>query len=231
MFNIIGNGMLARAFASSILGQADAVVYASGVSNSDCVDIAQFERERRLLSASLEDAPVNAWFIYFGTCSVYDPDAQKKAYVRHKLEMEAIVLSHARGQVIRLPQIAGPQAPPSTLIAYLVAKVRSGEQIQVWQDSVRNIIDVEDVVKIVSTLASQRFLDMKVINVANPVSISVMDLVRTIESCLHISPRVELVKKGCPYDIDISALSGVFESAGVEFGPNYLVNALKKYYL
>jgi len=223
--------MVARSFASAALDQASAVVFASGVSNSDCVDIAQFERERMLLSTSLADTPLNASFIYFGTCSVYDPDAQKKAYVRHKLEMEAIVLSHAQGRVIRLPQIAGPNAPPNTLIASLVAKVRSGEQIQVWQDAVRNIIDIEDVVKIVSTLASQRFLDKKVVNVANPVSISVIDLVRAIESCLHISPRVELVKKGCPYDIDISALRGIFELAGVEFGPNYLVNAIKKYYL
>lgn len=228
---VVGNGMVARSFASAALEQASAVVYASGVSDSDCADIAQFERERRLLCASLEDTPLNALFIYFGTCSVYDPDAQKKAYVRHKLEMEAIVLAHAQGRVIRLPQIAGPKAPSNTLIASLVAKVRSGEQIQVWQDAVRNIIDIEDVVKVVSTLVSERFLDKKVINVASPVSISVMDLVRAIESCLHISPRVELVKKGTPYDIDVSALSGVFESAGVEFGSNYLVNAIKKYYL
>jgi nucleoside-diphosphate-sugar epimerase len=223
--------MVAQSFASAAFEQASVVVYASGVSNSDCVDMAQFERERRLLSASLADAPLNASFIYFGTCSVYDPDAQKKAYVRHKLEMEAIVLSRVQGRVIRLPQIAGPKAPPNTLIAALVSKVRSGEQIQVWQDAVRNVIDIEDVVKIVCLLASQRFLDKKIINVANPVSISVMDLVRAIESCLHISSRIELVKKGSPYDIDTSALCGVFELAGVEFGPNYLVNLIKKYYL
>jgi UDP-2-acetamido-2,6-beta-L-arabino-hexul-4-ose reductase len=228
---IIGSGMIARSFASGLLDHTGVVIYASGVSNSDCADTTQFERERRFLSASLGEAHPASPFIYFGTCSVYDPDGQKKAYVRHKLEMEALVLSHSQGRVIRLPQIAGPKPPPNTLIASLVAQVRAGGVIQVWQDAVRNIIDIDDVVRIVHALASHNFLDMRVINVANPVSISVMDLIHAIEYCLQIRPRVELVKKGGAYHIDTTALRGIVELAGVDFGPNYLVNAIKKYYI
>lgn len=228
---VIGSGMIARAFASAISDSHNVVVYASGVSNSDCTDVTKFDRERNLLSDSLGKACVARPFIYFGTCSVYDPDAQKKAYVRHKVEMEALVLSHAAGRVIRLPQIAGPNPPPNTLIASLVAKVRAGETIRVWQDAVRNIIDIEDVVRIVKVLANQNFLDKSVINVANPVSISVMDLINAIEYGLQVSPRVELVKKGCPYKIDTDALRDILKLASVEFGQDYLLKTIRKYYL
>jgi UDP-2-acetamido-2,6-beta-L-arabino-hexul-4-ose reductase len=228
---VIGGGMVARAFASPLLNHTDVIIYASGVSNSDCADLAHFERERTLLSASLSEASGASPFIYFGTCSVYDPDAQKKDYVRHKLEMEALVLSHPQGRVIRLPQIAGPKPSPNTLIASLVAKVRAGVVIQVWQDAVRNIIDIEDVVRIVQVLATQNFLDKRVINVANPKSISVMDLIHAIEYCLDICSRVEIIKKGALYEIDTHALRDIVKMAGVDFGPNYLVNAIKKYYI
>ena len=53
-------------------------------------------------------------------------------YVLHKKRMEELVLGYPKGYVIRMPQLVGPNAPPSTLVTYLVSKIRQGETIEVW---------------------------------------------------------------------------------------------------
>lgn len=227
---VLGNGMVARAFSAGMHSNPDAVIFASGVSNSDCTDPLQFERERALLAASLAQAPHAHPFLYFGTCSVYDPDAQAKAYVLHKQRMEALALSHPAGCVIRLPQVAGPNAPPNTLIAALVGKIRAGEEVSVWSQAVRNIIDVEDVVRIIDAWLADERSRAQILNVANPVSVPVMDVIQAIESALHLVAKVALVPKGARYEIDTEAMRTAADSAGVKFGPDYLSNVIRKYY-
>jgi nucleoside-diphosphate-sugar epimerase len=227
---IIGNGMVARAFANGLRLNQNLVIFASGVSNSDCTDPEQFERERSLLSHALDETPPAIPFLYFGTCSIYDPDALAKAYVIHKVEMEELVFSHPAGCVIRLPQLAGPNAPSNTLLSALVSKIKADEEVQVWSNAVRNIIDVDDVVKIVDALLLEGLANNRVINVANPLSIKVTDLINVIESALHLVARVVLIPKGARYEIDTEAMLAAAESAKVYFGENYLLKTITKYY-
>jgi len=227
---VIGNGMMARAFSGGVHLNPDAVIFASGVSNSDCTDATQFERERTMLIACLAETPPKHPFLYFGTCSVYDPDAQTKAYVIHKQMMEALALSHPVGYVIRLPQVAGPNAPYNTLIAALVSKIRNGEEVRVWAHAVRNIIDVEDAVKIIDAWLAQGQPDTRILNVANPITVPVMDVIHAIESALHLVAKITLVPKGARYEIDTESMRGAANSAGVEFGPDYLSKVIRKYY-
>jgi nucleoside-diphosphate-sugar epimerase len=227
---IIGNGMVARAFANGLRLNSNLVIFASGVSNSDCTDPEQFERERSLLFHTLDETPRTIRFLYFGTCSVYDPDALAKAYVIHKMEMEELVLSHPAGCVIRLPQLAGPNAPSNTLLSALVSKIKADEEVQIWSNAVRNIIDVDDVVKIVDALQLEGLANNRVINVANPLSIKVTDLINVIESALHLDARVVLIPKGARYEIDTEAMLAAAESAKVYFGENYLLETIAKYY-
>ena len=89
---IIGNGMVARAFANGLRLNSNLVIFASGVSNSNCNFQEQFERERSLLFNTINKTSQTVPLLYFGTCSIYDPDAHAKAYVIHKREMEKLVL-------------------------------------------------------------------------------------------------------------------------------------------
>ena len=86
---VIGDGLMARAFSGSDLPEG-VVVFASGVSNSLETDLRQFKRERSLLEETLRQHP-QATLVYFGTCSVYDPERSSTPYVRHKLEMESLI--------------------------------------------------------------------------------------------------------------------------------------------
>ena len=116
MYKVIGNGMLAQALLNYFKTNQDLVFFASGVSNSDCTDTKQFERERTLLCKELDKNLLTNKFIYFGTCSIYDPDSQEKPYLTHKINMEKLVLSHPCGCVFRLPQLAGSNGPQNNLL-------------------------------------------------------------------------------------------------------------------
>jgi nucleoside-diphosphate-sugar epimerase len=227
---IVGRGMIAKAFSRGLLRNRSLVVYASGVSDSDCAEHESFERERALLKTTLSRAGKEIPFIYFSTCSVYDPDVSDRPYVRHKQAMEALVLSHSAGLVVRLPQVAGPNAAPNTLLAYLVFRIREGHYVQVWDQAVRNLVDVEDVVRIVEAWLTLPLPADRVLNVANPKSIKVTELVQIIESALGLVAKVKRVSKGASYHIDTQPMLAAAAMAQVDFGNDYLHRLIRKYF-
>ena len=140
---IIGSGLLANAFLKSPLNIENVTIYAAGVSNSNCSDESEFKREHLRLVEALKKSPKNNVFIYFGTCSVYDPLVFKTPYVIHKLEMEKIVHSHHSYHIFRLPQVAGETSNPHTLLNFLHARISRSEKFNLWENAERNIIDVK----------------------------------------------------------------------------------------
>jgi len=228
--HIVGAGLLATAFSSGLVLNRSVVVYASGVSRSDCIDPEPFARERALLTKTLTQTDYDRPFLYFGTCSAYDPDVCNTPYVRHKLAMEALVLAHPHGLVVRLPQVAGPSAQPKTLLASLVTSIRAGQEVQVWEYAVRNLVDVDDVVRIVDAWLTLPLPAGRIINVANPTSISVLELVRTIESTLGLVAKIKRVPKGASYDIDTNPMLAPAALAKVSFGADYLHRVIRKYF-
>lgn len=227
---IVGRGMIATAFCTGLVRNRSLVVFASGVSNSACVDQELFRREQNLLTSTLAKAGGDRPFLYFGTCSVFDPDALDRPYVRHKLAMEALALSHPTGLVVRLPQVVGPQAPPNTLLTSMVARIRAGQEVQIWDQAVRNLVDVDDVVRIVDAWLSLPLPPGRVLNVANPRSVKVTELVQTIESALGLVAKVKRVSRGAPYYIDIHPMSAAASLAQVDFGHDYLHRLVRKYF-
>lgn len=228
---IVGHGMLAKAFKTSDSVAESVCIFASGVSNSRCNDVNEFNREADLLRKKLAAHNEPAAFVYFGTCSVYDPASQVQPYVLHKLAMEQMVQMHPFGLIARLPQVAGPNASPYTLLAVLCESIRSGQTIKVWQNATRNIIDVVDVVKIVSSWTSGPNQIGKVINIANPVSHPLKTIIESVESVLGRKGKLEMVSAGAAYAIDISAIGPLIENLGVNFDKDYLFRVISRYYL
>lgn len=227
---IIGSGLLARAFAAQFTHRDDVCIYAAGVSNSSCVDKQEFERERCLLSDSVQQTLHAGIFVYFGTCSVADPEAQKTPYVQHKQTMEKIVALHPRHLTLRLPQVAGKTSNPHTLLNYLFARISRSEAFDLWKNAKRNIIDIDDVVAIAGKYILDESVRNTTLNIANPVNYSMIDIVRALESVVGKRAVYYLVERGTEYSIDTTKLGPVLISAGVEFGSDYLLKVLKKYY-
>ncbi len=227
---IIGSGLIAHAFRASYAGREDVCLYAAGVSNSFCFDEHEFIRERQRLSAALHKYRDMDCFVYFGTCSVGDPAAQHTPYVQHKLAMEQLAATHPRYLILRLPQVAGHTPNPHTLLNFLYAHIARSESFELWRHATRNIIDVEDVAAIATLLIEDRAARNLTVNIANPFSYTMPEIVAAMERIVGKSAICALVERGSEYKIDISAMRPLLDSAGVKFGSDYLENVIGKYY-
>lgn len=227
---IIGAGLIANAFSRLFADHPAYWIYAAGVSNSQCLDAEAFARERLQLTAALQSGKSAEAFIYFSTCSVYDPLALNSAYVLHKLEMERLVLSHARYLIARLPQVAGRTNNPNTLLNHLYSKICSGGHITSWRHASRNIIDVDDVALILTAILSDPSARQLLVNIANPRSCTVMEIISAMEHAIGRRALTSEKDAGSRYEIDTTYISPIAEKFGIAFGDDYLAAVIKKYY-
>jgi nucleoside-diphosphate-sugar epimerase len=157
---IVGNGMIARAFGDSGAQQDDLLVLASGVSNSHETSTEQFRREADLLSDELMHH-AGMKVVYFSSCSVGLVDSP---YYRHKSAMEKIVMEGAeRFLVCRLPQAVGVTRN-ATLVNHIAKCIRSGKLVGVRENARRNLIDIDDVVRIVLRLSKLPSMRIQITN-------------------------------------------------------------------
>ena len=228
---IVGSGLLANAFASqadNVL--ADSCIYAAGVSNSACQDRREFERERERLLGAMRSTSPDSPFIYFGTCSIDDPEAQKSAYVQHKAAMESFVRERISYLIFRLPQLAGFTPNPHTLLNYLFSRIIRSERFQVWGRAHRNLIDVDDVVKIARDMVTVEKAVRATINIANTRSSSMFDIVRTMEEVLGRRAIFDTIDQGNSYNIDTQRIMPALQRCAISFSPCYLHDVVRKYY-
>ena len=228
---IIGAGMIGSAFDHLYGDSEEFLIFASGVSNSTCVDPLQFTREENLLIDAVNRYINVTYFIYFSTCSVYDISLVAQPYVIHKKSMEDIVLSHPGGQVIRLPQVAGLHAPPNTFLASIKNKIIFEEEVLVWRNAFRNIIDLADVVSILNFYIREKSFPCRKLNIANTLNYSAEQIVRTMGALLNRKVRATLVDKGGGCYIDVGHIEKIIPLLGINFDDKYLERVIKRYYV
>lgn len=226
---LIGSGLLAQAFARPDMHH-HACIYAAGVSNSSCTDAREFSREHQRLAHALHLAQPTDTFIYFGTCSVADPDAHTTPYVQHKLAMERLVAAHSNHLILRLPQVAGKTVNPHTLLNYLYSRIVRSEAFELWHKASRNIIDVEDVASITTRLIADTAIRNTTLNIANTHCYPMTRIVNAMERTTKKSAIYEICERGTSYHIDNSLIMPTLDEAGVKFGDNYLERVIDKYY-
>jgi len=227
---IIGSGLLANAFSLDFSEDKDVVIYAAGVSNSNCTDESEFVRERIRLSEALSKSLQVNTFVYFGTCSVADLLLKQTPYIQHKLAMEKMVYSHPNNLIFRLPQVAGKTPNPHTLLNFLYARILRSEKFKLWSNAKRNIIDVDDVAAIALQIIASNSLRNTTLNIANDVNYKMIDIVKTMEQVLCKHAIYDVIEDGSEYNIDINEISSVLDDAKVKFSDNYLINIFTKYY-
>lgn len=228
---IIGNGMIGTAFGPRYEDSLEILIFASGVSDSTCVDTLKFTREKNILIDAVSKLVNVKYFIYFSTCSVYDISLTSQPYVIHKKSMEELVLSHPRGQVIRLPQVAGPNAPPNTLLSNIKKKILFDEEVLIWRNAFRNIVDLEDVLSIVDFYIRENYFPCRKLNIANTQYFTVEEIVRTMASLLNRRVKTSYIDKGNFYRIDVTHIEKIIGLLDVNFDDRYLDRVLKRYYV
>lgn len=125
---IIGNGDIG----SVLIDNPDITYFCSGVSNSSCTDLAEFERERMLLLTHIDAKHL----VYISTLAIYYGNSM---YVEHKRVMENLIRnSFPSYTIIRIGNITWG-SNPHTLINYLNAHPDAEVQ-PVW----RYLLDLQE---------------------------------------------------------------------------------------
>jgi nucleoside-diphosphate-sugar epimerase len=226
---VIGNGLLARRF-ESYNNDDRFLIFASGVSNSKIKNPEAYLREVALLQKNIQGYP-DKIIVYFSTCSIYDPDEKNSAYVKHKLNIEAIIQKSAPlYYVFRVSNVAGKSSNSNTLLNYFFYHIRNEINFDLWANACRNIIDIDDVFSVADKLLKNNPSSAKPINIASPFNYPVKDIVTAIESFLNTRSNYIEVNKGSCFEIDLSATQSIFQEKQTKTGSEYLASMLAKYF-
>ena len=224
MKKIIGRGLMARSFENAYFNK-DVLILASGVSNSQETRVSEFSRELDLVSSEIisnKDSTV----IYFSTCSTdFKNDTP---YVLHKLKIEKLLASKCDTyHIFRLPQVVG-FVKNQTLISYFVNSIVNNLEINIQSKSSRDLIDVDDVVRIVSYLVNNNACLNSVINIATGNSIPTYDIFSYILNFSGLDVNYFLLDTGEKQKTDSSFLRNNIPN-DIIFEDNYWKDVLNKY--
>lgn len=225
---IVGKGLLAQAFEPKFGATSNVVVFASGVSNSLETRVDEFTREELLLRQLLDHDAER--FIYFGSCGAIAPESGLSPYMRHKRNMESLVLSAPHGLVLRLPQVVGRTKNPHTLTNFLRDRIVAGEHFMVWAQAERNLIDIDDIVSVGVRLAEDPLSAASAVSVAASRSMPMPEIVRIFERVLGKTANCSYVPKGTPMVIDTSLVENLSIQMGIDLGDGYMERLIRKYY-
>ncbi len=224
---IIGNGQLAQIFKNSHLD--DTVIFASGVSNSNCQEKSEFLREKKLLLKTIKNNP-NKKFIYFSSCALSADDYAKNEYYQHKLDMEELIkISTDNYYIFRLPQLFGELKEHKTLINFIYNSIVDEKPFNVYSDAYRYVIEIDDVRVLVESYLKYSESCITV-DLANPFRYKIQDIVNVISTLVGKQANYTLIKKVDKYYLDLSNMNDFIKEnhIKVSFGSKYLQDKLSK---
>jgi nucleoside-diphosphate-sugar epimerase len=228
---IVGNGMIASEVKRSWPTSSGFVIFASGVSDSSCIDAREFDREKALLSREINQLSESQALVYFSSCSIYDPSlSEKSPYVRHKQDMESMVKTCVSYQIFRLPQVIGYNKAGKTLVSYFHELIVTGQEMSIQRNARRNLIDVVDVVKLASFIAINKISPNATVNIASTRYDLASYVVKLLGCATNIKPITRYVDGGSSYKIDTKVVKKVSKMAGVVFDDYYLPRVINNYY-
>lgn len=225
---VTGSGMIAQAFMDLV--HDDTVhVFASGVSRSSERDARAFERERSLIHSQPLD---QGRFIYFSSCSVYDPSLTNTPYVRHKRAMEDLVRTRYPDHlIVRLPNLVGRTTNPYTLTNFLRDRILLGDPFDMQVRACRYLLDVELVSIDLHPLFRLPSLKGSSIDVCGSVAFTLPELVQAMELVLGRRTSVNKVDAGSCYTVDNAFFLDLLpESRRPDYERIDLISLLSKYY-
>lgn len=227
---IIGNGLIASAFSEINRLYSDVIFFASGVSNSNEKSIRAFKREEQLLRQTFSENE-NKSVVYFSTCAISSRGmTYSSPYVLHKRKMEFYTKRHSKFLIIRLPNLVGKTGNSANLVNFLFHKVRNREEIDVWKNSTRNILDVEDAVKITEKLLEKN-ISNRTLNVTSMVNYRIEEIINGISDFTGLKPKINIINKTPNRDVYPSGtVSEIIGELDMKMDKGYFKRILKKYY-
>jgi nucleoside-diphosphate-sugar epimerase len=144
--------------------------------------------------------------------------------------MEKLIQANTDNHLIcRLSYVVGRGGNPNTIINYLVNCMRGGLRFDLWQHAERNFLDVDDVVQLVTQLLAHEAC-RGVVQIANPVSMTMPKVVEVIEAYLGLKANYTVIDKGAAQEIDTAMIEKYCDDLSRLGDEAYLSGLLQKYY-
>ena len=231
---IIGSGFIAKNFENynDDLERLNICLYAAGISNSQTQDKNLLDKEKNKFIEFLKKFNQKKKLIYISSLSFNDPSRNKNPYVVNKLYIEDLINKNIKNFLImRLPEVVGKNENKVTLINFLNNKIKNGEKFEIWSKAKRNIIDIDDAILLTINLLENKNLNNTIINVANPKSYFVTEIVKNFEKLYNMKANYNLVDRGQDnWHLDTNKILEISKKIKINFNENYLYKLLKKYY-
>lgn len=223
---IVGSGLLSSEFKKFPTLLEDFLIFASGVSNSKETNINNFEREKELL-INLINNNQNLKLIYFSSVltGIIDND-----YYRHKLQVEEIIKNNCKNYIIfRIPQIVGFNGNKNNIVNFLKESVKNENEILIYKNVYRSLIDIEDLVNIVLYCIDKT--NNSLLFLSGVEKISAMELSTKIYGLLHKYPKIK--EETPPLNLNWETENDILINQSIDFlqinREGYNDKILKKY--
>lgn len=193
---IVGNGFIAKNFLKiqNKLIKSKVILYAAGISDSKIINKKEFVKEFSRIRSCINRLDKKKLFIYISSFTVFDPTRNKSPYIKNKIKIEKYLKKkNIKYLIVRLPEVIGKSKNKKTLINFLFNKVKKGKKFKLWKNSLRNIVDINDCVKIVEKIIMSKYIKKKSINLISKHFYSVEEIVKIIEIKLKKKANYDFV--------------------------------------
>ncbi|MHB8261597.1 MAG: Rossmann-fold NAD(P)-binding domain-containing protein [Bacteroidia bacterium] len=222
---IVGNGLIAQTLTG--IDHSNCVIFASGVSNSNETNHSMFQREIDLLLA--QDR--NKTLVYFSTCSITDLTLAETAYIKHKLTIENLIKKEFQNYLIlRLPTLVGKTDNPHTFFNHIKNKVIANEEVTIYKNAWRYLLDADDLKIIVPALLKDKSTKNATLHAAYNNAMNVQDIVKLIDTFLKKTSKIKLLDKGSHFRFQNKVFINFLKKNNITlFTDNYNENIIRKY--
>lgn len=131
---IIGNGNIAKVLKP--VDKENLVYFASGVSNSSCVDEKEYKRERDLMLT----VPFDQHIVYFSNLGIY---YKNDRYTQHKIDTEEFIRNNYKSYTIARIEVCAWVKTPTTILNVFKSQLSKGIEPKI-QDTTRYVLSLEE---------------------------------------------------------------------------------------
>ncbi len=231
--NIIGRGFIAKNLVKikRFIIKSGYIVYAAGISNSQIKSKNQLHREINVFRKFLKNYSSQK-IIYISTADVTNNLKNKSKYVQNKITIEKLIKKNFNNYlIIRIPQIIGKSNNKKTLINFFYNMIKYNKKIKLFEGVFRNILDIDDMVKMIRVIILNKKIKKKVITLSNKYSLKPIQIIQFLEIKLGKKANYQLLKtKKQKWKLGFNQNLKYFKDAKIKFNRNYLTRAINKYY-
>lgn len=228
---IIGRGLLANALRE--IDDQKILFYVNGISNSVLENIPKHNFEIEEIER-IGNQHNRKTFVYFSTSQVNSPINYHRAYVKHKLFIEQLIMrTFPHYLIVRTTNLVGWNPwNTHTLFNYLYQAITVNQQITINPVLIRNFLDAQHLITLLKEYMTRNQIN-KIIEIINPVSFTMAQIVIEFEKCFskrfHFKKEIENTDFAV-FELNDHLSQKLFERCEIST-ENYIPHLLKKYYL